>query len=69
VRASSPIGDRDVLQQNIAQMYQYYNQLIFRQGQNNKYMPNPTTIGVNQGSSFGNHRTVTYNMNRHGLAG
>jgi len=50
-------------------MYQYYNQLIFRQGQNNKYMPNPTTIGVNQGSGFGNHRTVTYNMNRHGLAG
>ena len=34
---SSAVSDSDLLRHNIAQMYQYYNQLIFRQGQQSRY--------------------------------
>jgi len=42
----SAVGDSELLRYNIAQMYQYYNQLIFRQGPttNNRYQPNPLTL-------------------------
>ena len=68
---ASPLkNDADLLRHNIAQMYQYYNQLIFRQGSTqNKYKQPNLVKSYSDGhqqyrqrhqDSIGAHRTANY---------